>query len=99
MRSEASSHDESPAAADLLPRLSADHVTGGGARERIQISHEPPTKPAEVELEYRDDRDVLHHVTVKDVPQSRKKSGHAGGKLSIRDKVRRSLVRLQTVSE
>lgn len=109
-------HDEDPtSAAEMLERHHPDgsapasalvhhSQVSGGEGEKVQISHEPPTQPAEVELQYRDDRDVLHHVTVRDVPEGRMPGMSASkadgkGKLTLRDRVRSSLTGLQTVGE
>lgn len=47
------------------------HDPQSSAGQKVEISHEPPRKPAEAELRYRDDQDVLHKVTVRDVPEGK----------------------------
>ncbi|CAK1360096.1 unnamed protein product [Cercospora beticola] len=38
---------------------------------KVEIIHEPPTKPAEARLAYRDEHDVYHEVTITDIPHGR----------------------------
>lgn len=94
-------HPDGSAPASALVHQS--HINGGEG-EKIQISHEPPRQPARAELQYRDDRDVLHHVTVRDIPEGRMPGISASnsndqGKLGPRKWDRRSLTDLQNVSE
>lgn len=67
------------------------HIHGGDGGQNIQISHEPPSQPAEAELQYRDDRDVLHKVVVTDVPEGRM----PGFRSRERRKTRRDLTGLR----
>ncbi|KAF2169580.1 hypothetical protein M409DRAFT_52112 [Zasmidium cellare ATCC 36951] len=62
-------HPDSSSGATALVHQS--HIHGGNGGQNIQISHEPPSQPAEAELQYRDDRDVLHRVVLRDVPEGR----------------------------
>lgn len=42
-----------------------------GKNNKVEISHDPPTQPAEARLAYRDENDIYHEVTITDIPHGR----------------------------
>ncbi|KXS97215.1 hypothetical protein AC578_846 [Pseudocercospora eumusae] len=48
----------------------------GSSTNRVEISHEPPTQPAEAHLSYRDENDIYHEVIVTDIPHGRHRPIH-----------------------
>lgn len=50
----------------------------GGRPKKVEISHDPPREPAEARLTYRDEYNILHEVTVTDIPQPRVGPFHSG---------------------
>ncbi|SMR48890.1 unnamed protein product [Zymoseptoria tritici ST99CH_1E4] len=42
-----------------------------GSPKRVEISHDPPSTPSEAKMTYRDEDDILHEVTITDIPQER----------------------------
>ncbi|CAK4032354.1 Hypothetical predicted protein [Lecanosticta acicola] len=64
------------ATSEVIDEHLADHPGSTGlvyqpGRNKVEIHHNPPSKPAESELQYRDQEDVVHNVRVIDVPQTR----------------------------
>lgn len=46
-------------------------TNSGNRQNKVEIHHNPPSRPAETQLQYRDQDDVVHQVKVIDVPQHR----------------------------
>lgn len=49
-----------------------------GRPKKVEISHDPPSEPSEARMTYRDEDNVLHEVTVTDIPQPQVGPFHSG---------------------
>lgn len=63
-------------ATDMAALLYKSKVSG--QPKKVEISHDPPSEPAEARLTYRDEYNILHEVTVTDIPQPPIGQFHSG---------------------
>lgn len=57
----------------------------GQEKEKVELLHEPPEKPMESQLRYRDANDRVHKVTLWDVPQGRFPGAPSGSRAGMEE--------------
>ncbi|CZT16309.1 uncharacterized protein RCC_02151 [Ramularia collo-cygni] len=79
-------------ATDMAALLYRSKVSG--FPKKVEISHDPPSEPAEARLTYRDEDNILHEVTVTDIPQPQTGPFHSGH--GVRPTVLRAITEVES---